>query len=227
MMDLYRTAEWKAYRASIVSRDGGRCVRCLRSPSDDGVTLQVHHSEYLIGRRPWEYPAVLCETLCKHCHAVEHGLVRPSDGWDHLGFEDLGGLDGNCDLCGTQIRYVYLVDHPKWFPMEVGEICCDKLTSTTIATEHGRFLESIATFLGSKRWSADSAGNLWITRKGIRIGVVIAENVFKLNVEGQEGNLTFPTIDHAKIKAFELVWSGAITAYLKRRQARKNQKINQ
>lgn len=225
-MDSYRTAEWKAFRNSIIRRDGDRCVKCLRSPADDGITLQVHHREYLPGRLPWQYPTILCETLCKGCHAVEHGLVRPSIGWDHLGFEDLGGLDGNCDLCGTPIRYVYLVDHPKWLPMEVGEICCDKLTSTAVATEHRQFLDRLTTFLRSTRWQTDSSGNQWIVRRGLRIGIVSTDEAFKINVAGVEGKLKFTSIDDAKIKAFELVWSGAIAAYLTKRRDRKKEEVS-
>jgi hypothetical protein len=60
----------------------------------------------------------------------------PRSGWEHFGdYDDLGGLDGTCELCGTSIRYVFLVYHAKWGTMEVGEICCDHLTSTVFAAE--------------------------------------------------------------------------------------------
>ena len=39
----------------------------------------------------------------------------PQFGWEHFGdFEDLGGLDGECELCGRAIRYVFPVHHSNW-----------------------------------------------------------------------------------------------------------------
>ncbi|MCX7257277.1 MAG: hypothetical protein NTZ64_11205 [Polaromonas sp.] len=127
-MKPYRSREWKIFRNEVIRLDGGACSNCGKTASD-GAILQVHHKQYFSGRSPWDYPYNLCETLCKGCHAAEHGLIPPKFGWEHVGWDDLGELNGICECCGTSIRYIFLVQHPKWNPMEVGEICCDNLTS--------------------------------------------------------------------------------------------------
>ena len=50
---------------------------------------------------PWGYKYDECEVLCRACPGIEHGVVRPSVGWDCFGNDDLGDLNGNCELCGT------------------------------------------------------------------------------------------------------------------------------
>ena len=67
-------------------------------------------------------------------------------------------LDGKCELCGTDIRYVFLVSIEGWPTMEVGEICCDNLTSSEMASNHldsvKRYESRRRTFVASKRWKA-------------------------------------------------------------------------
>ncbi|MBL1232819.1 MAG: HNH endonuclease [Flavobacteriales bacterium] len=77
-MSLYNRKEWKEYRDNVIESDGGKCVRCGRP--DGEVVLQVHHKIYLTGKLPWEYGTENCETLCKGCHAAEHGIIQPKIG---------------------------------------------------------------------------------------------------------------------------------------------------
>jgi hypothetical protein len=72
----------------------------------------------------------------------------------------------------------------------------------------------------------DSAGNQWIVRRGLRIGIVSIDEAFKIKVAGVEGKLNFTSINDAKTKAFELVWSGVIAAYLIKRRDRKNEEVS-
>ena len=159
-MKPYRSTDWKEFRNDVIRLDGGVCVRCSRGPSD-GVVLQVHHKQYLFGHKPWEYPYELCETLCRGCHAAEHGKIMPRFGWDQVGWDDLGDLTGKCDYCGTEIRYVFLIQHKKWHTMEVGEICCDNLTCSQVASEHmesiRRFSARRKRFVSSSRWMIDKS----------------------------------------------------------------------
>lgn len=134
-MKQYRTAEWKAFRKRVIDLAGGVCSKCKRDDLD-GLVLQVHHLFYVAGRAPWEYNPEDCAVLCKGCHAAEHGIIAPFFGWDFHGWDDLGGLYGTCDCCGKSLRYLFLVGHPKWGTMEVGETCCDNLTSTQAASGH-------------------------------------------------------------------------------------------
>nr|VFK49489.1 MAG: hypothetical protein BECKTC1821D_GA0114238_10796 [Candidatus Kentron sp. TC] len=138
MKNKYRSNRWIEFREELIELDGGACVRCGRR-RDDGAVLQVHHKEYLKGKAPWEYPFGFFETLCRRCHAEEHGKIRPESGWEYVGEDDLGGLYGNCERCATEIRYVFFVQHPKWEPMAVGTICCDDLTGTKLASDKRKY----------------------------------------------------------------------------------------
>ena len=221
-MNRYRSADWKAFRNEVIRLDGGRCVRCCRSPSD-GVVLQVHHKRYSFGLKPWEYPHDLCETLCRGCHAEEHGKIIPRFDWEHVGYDDLGEPSGACDYCGTSIRYVFLVQHEKWSAMEVGEICCDNLTCTLAASEHmdsaRRHMERRKRFVSSCRWSNDEAGACWIRQNSIALRVIPIDGAFKLHVNGTLGRLVFQSIIDAKMKAFDLIESGTIARYFRNPRA--------
>src|SRR5260370_34736417 len=134
-MQSYDNTKWKTFRGEVIRLDGGVCVRCHRGNAD-GVVLQVHHKIYFPGLKPWEYDYECCETLCKGCHAEEHGKIPPRFGWEFIGGHDLEDLVGTCEFCGTAIRHVCLVQHEKWTAFDVGEVCCDNITCTQIPTDH-------------------------------------------------------------------------------------------
>lgn len=162
MNKLYRCKEWLQYREEIFERDNYSCTKCGRK--HDEVVLQVHHTRYFQGKKPWEYDNEDCLTLCRGCHAREHGEIRPSNGWELQETIDLENSDGNCELCGKQnIRYLCVVTHLNWEPMEVGSDCCDKLTGNSIASEyftnHIRKLGRRNRFINSKRWIFDKELN--------------------------------------------------------------------
>lgn len=64
---LLQSSKWKSKRALILKRDGYRCVKC-GNPN----YLQVHHTYYLLGNKPWQYPNDCLLTLCNDCHEAEH-----------------------------------------------------------------------------------------------------------------------------------------------------------
>jgi hypothetical protein len=219
-MHFYRNAQWKQYREAVILLDNGVCVRCGRG-SVDGVVLQVHHKIYYPGRKPWEYPYDACETLCKGCHAAEHGEIPPRYGWDCVGWNDLEDLVGTCENCGTAIRYIFLIQHEKWGTLEVGEICCDNLTCTQAASSH---MESIRRlndrrkrFVSSIRWKVGDDGDLFIKQRRTRLDIVRAGPDFQIRVNGIQGRLTFQSALDAKMKVFDLIESGVLTHYLKDR----------
>lgn len=41
------------------------------------MTLNVHHKEYIKGRKPWEYENEQLLTLCEECHEIEHLKMTP------------------------------------------------------------------------------------------------------------------------------------------------------
>ncbi|CAG1005630.1 hypothetical protein MTYP_03278 [Methylophilaceae bacterium] len=218
-MKSYNNKNWKAFRDEVIRLDGGACAVCGRTLAD-GVILQVHHKQYLQGFKPWEYPSELCETLCKGCHASEHGKIPPKFGWEHIGYDDLGDLTGTCECCGNNIRYVFLVQHEKWGAMEVGEVCCDNLTSTQAASglmeSRRRYARRLKTFIGSIRWKIAASGIHHLVQDKVHIEIVPQNNEFKLRVNNKMGKMMFKTILDAKIKSFELIESGELGDYVKR-----------
>jgi len=68
-IEQLKDPRWTALRDRILQRDWHRCVQCRT-----GGELNVHHSHYRAGRRPWEYRDADLFTLCKRCHEKIHGL---------------------------------------------------------------------------------------------------------------------------------------------------------
>jgi hypothetical protein len=215
MKNQYRSNRWIDFREELIELDGGACVRCGKT-REAGTILQVHHKEYLAGKAPWEYPFELCETLCKRCHAEEHGEIRPETGWEYVGEDDLGGLYGTCDRCNTEIRYVFFVQHPKWESMAVGTICCDDLTGTTIASEKRKYDDRLKRFIRSKRWSEDEGCHL-ITQKQIKIQVVPAAGGYRIQMNNTEGKKVYRSLEAAKTRVFDFIESGEADNFFKRK----------
>lgn len=213
-MNRYSHAEWKSFRNEMIEIAGAACERCHRH-KDAGAVLQVHHKSYVPGKAPWEYPYELCEVLCKGCHAAEHGKVMPRTGWQCVGDDDLGCLEGKCDLCGTELRYVFLVQHEKWGFMEVGTNCCDTLTESTEASAHRAYQDKMGRFLQSPRWK-DDQGRVWIKQGGATISIGADGPKFAISVNGKLGKRRFDTQVAAQQGLFDLCHSGRLNTYLSR-----------
>lgn len=154
-VNLYRAKEWVKFSENIKKRDGGKCLKCHRGSSD--VVLQVHHEIYKEGRKPWDYDSSACITLCSGCHAREHDLIEPTNGWALLSINDLGGLDGHCERrgCGNAIRYEYYTYHPKWGYQTVGSTCVEHLTKEDIELGKDTLsaYKKVRSFLAKTTWS--------------------------------------------------------------------------
>lgn len=230
-MNLYRHTEWVKFRNEVIKLHGESCARCYRS-RDDGVVLQVHHRNgYVQGRKPWEYGHTECEALCKGCHAEEHGKIMPQSGWQLVGSDDLGDVLENCELCGTDIRYVYAIIHANWGPMAVGTDCCDRLTGTTEASEHhNRYTKTIdmrKRFVGSKRWKALPNRDLHIRQKGIDVSIRATGAKFVVLMDHAVGKTEYDTILDAKIRVFDSINSGQAAIYLARRRKREMERLRE
>ena len=217
----YRRSEWHVFRDYIIERDGGRCTGqdCGRG-REDGVVLQVHHGEYVQGRKPWEYPYEQCWTLCRGCHAREHGLIRPAHGWVYMMEYDRGDVDGKCEDCGRSLRFEHLIDHPSWYAMIVGCKCAERLTGTTEASDAEKELRRrdrrLKTFVNSPKWNCDELG--WPNyRDGLfEIEILKDENGFypRLN-DVPERTKRFDEIDELKARVFDFIESGLAEKYLR------------
>ena len=60
---------WIEKRDSILRRDNFSCRICSSS-----MDLNVHHSKYSEGKRPWEYDDIDLITLCSRCHRKHHDI---------------------------------------------------------------------------------------------------------------------------------------------------------
>lgn len=58
---------WIRKRKRIFKRDNFTCQECRAT-----TNLQVHHKEYISGRRPWQYSESYLITLCTLCHGKHH-----------------------------------------------------------------------------------------------------------------------------------------------------------
>ncbi|HDM8135507.1 TPA: HNH endonuclease [Vibrio harveyi] len=64
--------KWQRMRLKIMERDNWKCIHC----GEDDKTLNVHHSLYINGRKPWEYCESDLETVCEDCHRELHKVKR-------------------------------------------------------------------------------------------------------------------------------------------------------
>jgi hypothetical protein len=58
---------WQKLRLEIFERDNWTCQVCCLTTK----TLAVHHSYYIAGCEPWDYPVQSLITLCEDCHSAE------------------------------------------------------------------------------------------------------------------------------------------------------------
>jgi len=212
MANPYSKHQWFTFRAEVIELDDNRCRHCGRSAAD-GAILQVHHKLYVPRRLPWEYPYTDCETLCKGCHASEHGIIRPSFGWHLLGDDDLGDHTESCEACQTEIRYVFFIHHPHWEPLSVGTDCCDRLTGTLEASEHRRFHSRLSRFIASIRWS-NTGHTTSIRQKGIELDIVETHAQFQILMNGRRGKKVFSSLTEAKNFAYKVIENGKAETYL-------------
>lgn len=216
-MNPYRSKEWNAFREEVMRLDNFQCVECGRTKAD-GVIFHIHHKSYQDGKLPWEYDFDQCETLCAGCHAAHHGKIPPKVGWMVVGIDDLESQVGKCELCGTAIRHVFLVLHPNWVTMEVGEICCDHLTSTDIATN---YMESIRRYNGrrkrfvrSSRWKKRTERHFYIVHNRIVVEERISSAGYLLRMNGKRGRVIYRDSLEARMRAFDVLESGRHRDYL-------------
>lgn len=67
-MSLMRS-EWKAFRQFIFVVRGESCEICGKKSN-----IQVHHKEYINGRKAWEYLPNEVMVLCASCHKRLHDI---------------------------------------------------------------------------------------------------------------------------------------------------------
>ncbi len=209
---LYRTKEWKDLRAQAIEHAGDAC-ECCGYLQNDGAVLQLHHDLYLRGRKPWEYSFSELTVLCKRCHAEIHEKIMSTSNWNYEGETDLGGLDGICDFCGTEIRFEHHLGHPTWGSLKVGTNCADFLTETQEATDKRKYIERKNRFLNPSNWKSPSSGIFEKKRKNLSIRLLAEHGGNFIEVNGKHGSKSFASFDDAKIYLFDKIENGAISKY--------------
>lgn len=154
---FYRNYKWIEFSDYVKKRDNYKCQSCMRSQGE--VVLQVHHEIYKKGKLIWEYALSDCITLCKGCHAREHGLIEPTSGWTLLSIDDLGELNGICERknCNTSIRYEHIAYHPQWGYKAVGSECIKFLTEEDKlkSRQYLKLYKKISKILNTSTWDKD------------------------------------------------------------------------
>lgn len=69
---LLKHPEWQKKRLLIMDRAGFECEEC----GVKDVTLNVHHTYYKKGAKPWEYEDSSLRCLCEDCHKITHELAE-------------------------------------------------------------------------------------------------------------------------------------------------------
>lgn len=184
---LWLNEEWHKFSERVKTRDGERCLQCKRSKPE--VVLQVHHKLYVPGRAPWEYSLSDCITLCKGCHAREHGLIEPDRGWFLMSIDDLGHLIGTCERegCGTAIRYEHLTYHPSWGYKKVGSTCIEHLTKEDILLSDSvlKLYKRISDLVHGSEWYSER------TKRGKRFIETVYRQTHKIRIYGESKNYAF------------------------------------
>jgi len=188
--NLWTNEKWHEFSHKVNKRDDYKCLQCGRNETE--VILQVHHERYIPNKAPWEYALSDCITLCKGCHARQHGLIELDRGWSLISIDDLGDLDGICERngCGSKIRYEHLTYHPNWGYKIVGSTCIeyltqkDRLLSNNILKEY----KSISKYVHESKWKF---GN---TKKGY----TYLSSKYKhhsIRIYGESNNYSFQIIE--------------------------------
>jgi hypothetical protein len=69
--DLLRDPRWQRMRLEVMQRADFACEEC----GDKTTTLNVHHTYYAPGRKPWEYEPESLRCLCERCHELVTQLL--------------------------------------------------------------------------------------------------------------------------------------------------------
>ena len=138
----------------------------------------------------------------------------PHKGWECVGMEDLGGLDGICEMCETTpIRYVHHMEHPDYGAvLGVGSVCAGNMEEDyAAAQERERKAQSMAgrrTRWMNGGWRTSANGNLFRNKNGFNIVVSGKFGGWSYRIKELEGERSwsrrgFASEDAAKLAAFK------------------------
>gem|GEM_PF-1533645 len=136
----------------------------------------------------------------------------PHRGWTCTGVVDLEALEGVCDMCGRQIRYVHTMAHDNHEDVGVGVVCAAAMEGDYAAPrERERRLRLRAARRARwlrRRWRVSQAGNYRLTVGGVVAGVFRDPHppgLWKCRLGGTFSREYYPTADAAKLALFDWV----------------------
>lgn len=74
-LELLRDPKWQKKRLEVFSYARFRCQIC----GAKNRTLHCHHSYYIKGKKPWQYPTCSMICVCEDCHEKIHDKPATDD----------------------------------------------------------------------------------------------------------------------------------------------------
>ncbi len=138
----------------------------------------------------------------------------PHRGWVFQFLEDLGDLDGTCEMCETQsIRYVHYMAHPDYDDvLGVGSVCAGHMEEDYAAARErekqarSRFNRRVRWL--EARWRVSARGNHYLNRNGFNVVVHRRSGLWAYRIEERVtgewwSDSGFSSENDAKLAAFE------------------------
>lgn len=118
-----------------------------------------------------------------------------------------------CENCQTKIKHCFLIFHPQWGTIQVGTVCCDRLTTTSYATDQRGMEGKRKRYLNPENWQKTDKGNMHRRYKGRHILVFEKEGSYSLKIEETFGRKKFTTQEEALNHAFSIIHDGRLRRY--------------
>lgn len=143
----------------------------------------------------------------------------PHKGWSCEDVEDLGAVEGICDMCGErEIRYVHYMTHPDYDgELRCGCVCAGKMSEDLEGARRreARYKNAAkrrANWLTRKGWRTSPKGNLWIRPKGYSVTIFRQGKEWRFGVSARDSSTdtvwarrSYETADAAKLGAFDVL----------------------
>jgi hypothetical protein len=106
--------------------------------------------------------------------------------------------------------------------MAVGEICCDRFTESTLASDCRKFGLRKESFINSARWASKKDGSQTIVQMNELMSIMPFEGNWQIVIDGYKGKKVFKSRDAAKSMLFDLIETGDVKKYLTSKRKTKN-----
>ena len=137
-------------------------------------------------------------------------------GWREAGVKDLGEVCGNCEMCGTAIRYRHLLEHDE-YPARIGVGCCcaehmtqdyvgPRKREQALKSAYRNWAARRERWPRHRRWRISGGGNPQIYVHDHRVLVFRRHGGWRLKIDFAFVPETYSTMEAAKLAAFDRIW---------------------